>query len=116
MHRSHDELGFSCGMALSYSSVHNKRRSIESHDANGHAFVSLETKVSCGLFLTDRSWTLVYDTEYACQDRKDDVKAGVKSAALLFGAHVRTFLMFFAAIFVGTLIIGGILNEQTAPY
>ena len=24
--------------------------------------------------------------------------------------------MFFAAIFVGTLIIGGILNEQTAPY
>lgn len=30
-------------------------------------------------------WTLVYDTIYAHQDKKDDVHAGVKSTALLFG-------------------------------
>jgi 4-hydroxybenzoate polyprenyltransferase len=33
-------------------------------------------------------WTIGYDTIYAIQDRKDDVKAGVKSTALLFGDHV----------------------------
>jgi 4-hydroxybenzoate polyprenyltransferase len=33
-------------------------------------------------------WTIGYDTIYAIQDRKDDVEAGVKSTALLFGDHV----------------------------
>lgn len=30
-------------------------------------------------------WTLIYDTIYAHQDKSDDVHAGVKSTALLFG-------------------------------
>jgi 4-hydroxybenzoate polyprenyltransferase len=35
------------------------------------------------------AWTIGYDTIYAIQDRRDDVAAGVKSTALLFGAHLR---------------------------
>ncbi|MCW2286107.1 4-hydroxybenzoate polyprenyltransferase [Rhodoblastus acidophilus] len=33
-------------------------------------------------------WTIGYDTIYAVQDRRDDIEAGVKSTALLFGEHL----------------------------
>ncbi|KAI0034587.1 UbiA prenyltransferase family [Vararia minispora EC-137] len=61
-------------------------------------------------------WTIVYDTEYACQDRKDDAKAGVKSTALLFGDHVRSVLAVFAILFLASLVLIGVLNGQTAVY
>ncbi|KAJ3751963.1 hypothetical protein EV360DRAFT_75770 [Lentinula raphanica] len=34
------------------------------------------------------SWTIVYDTIYACQDLNDDKRAGAKSTALLFGSYL----------------------------
>jgi 4-hydroxybenzoate polyprenyltransferase len=37
------------------------------------------------LFLANILWTTAYDTYYAMADRKDDLKAGVKSTAILFG-------------------------------
>lgn len=40
------------------------------------------------LYLSGVAWTIGYDTIYAIQDRKDDVSAGVKSTALLFGEHL----------------------------
>jgi 4-hydroxybenzoate polyprenyltransferase len=33
------------------------------------------------------AWTLVYDTLYAHQDKRDDAKLGLKSTALTFGEH-----------------------------
>jgi 4-hydroxybenzoate polyprenyltransferase len=33
-------------------------------------------------------WTIGYDTIYAVQDRRDDIEAGVKSTALLFGEYL----------------------------
>ncbi|PCH39563.1 4-hydroxybenzoate polyprenyl transferase [Wolfiporia cocos MD-104 SS10] len=57
-------------------------------------------------------WTIVYDTIYACQDRKDDVKAGVKSTAVLFGNFVKPILSLFAAAFVGTLAYAGYVTQQ----
>ena len=47
------------------------------------------------LYLSCIAWTIGYDTIYAIQDRKDDVGAGVKSTALLFGEH----LTFAVALF-----------------
>ncbi len=41
------------------------------------------------------AWTIGYDTIYAIQDREDDVVAGVKSTALLFGDHVRSAVTLF---------------------
>ncbi|EMD35418.1 hypothetical protein CERSUDRAFT_53335 [Gelatoporia subvermispora B] len=67
-------------------------------------------------FLGTVCWTIVYDTIYACQDRKDDVEAGVKSTALLFGDWIRPILMAFAAAFVACLIVAGIRNSQGAGY
>lgn len=58
------------------------------------------------------SWTIVYDTIYACQDRKDDVKAGVKSTAVLFGDYVKPILSCFAAAFIASLIYAGVTTGQ----
>ncbi len=48
------------------------------------------------LYLGGICWTLVYDTIYAHQDKIDDVMAGVKSTALLFGEQTRPWLSGFA--------------------
>ncbi|MEY2169132.1 MULTISPECIES: 4-hydroxybenzoate octaprenyltransferase [unclassified Rhodanobacter] len=37
------------------------------------------------LFIANILWSVVYDTEYAMVDREDDLKAGAKSTAILFG-------------------------------
>jgi 4-hydroxybenzoate polyprenyltransferase len=37
------------------------------------------------LLATNLLWTVAYDTMYAMADRPDDVKAGIKSTAILFG-------------------------------
>ena len=56
------------------------------HSLTGFLPFSLTDKLSD---VHHHSWTIVYDTIYACQDREDDVHAGVKSTALLFGSYVR---------------------------
>lgn len=37
------------------------------------------------LYLANLLWTIAYDTQYAMADRADDLKAGIKSTAILFG-------------------------------
>ena len=37
------------------------------------------------LFTANLLWTVVYDTQYAMVDRKDDLSVGIKSTAILFG-------------------------------
>ena len=37
------------------------------------------------LFTANLLWTVVYDTQYAMVDREDDLSAGIKSTAILFG-------------------------------
>ncbi len=39
------------------------------------------------LYLANLAWTVAYDTAYAMVDRDDDLKVGVKSTAILFGAQ-----------------------------
>jgi len=61
-------------------------------------------------------WTMLYDTIYACQDKKDDVKMGVRSTALLFGSWIRPLLISCGIIFVTMLAAAGILNKQGPVY
>ena len=42
-------------------------------------------KVAWVLFIANVFWTTAYDTIYAMVDRKDDIKAGIRSTAILFG-------------------------------
>ncbi|KAF8955133.1 UbiA prenyltransferase family [Flammula alnicola] len=61
-------------------------------------------------------WTIVYDTIYGCQDKVDDVKAGIKSTSLLFGSYVRPILAVFAAGLIAAIAGAGYLNNQGFPY
>ena len=56
------------------------------------------------------------DTVYACQDIKDDVKMGVRSTAILFGAWIRPLLVLCGLMFVTMLAIAGHLNGQGPAY
>ncbi|KAI0087857.1 UbiA prenyltransferase family-domain-containing protein [Irpex rosettiformis] len=75
-----------------------------------------DTCVIAMLWCGNTCWTIVYDTIYACQDRKDDVRAGVKSTAVLFGERVRTVLSLFATVFVACLFLAGVANEHGLWY
>jgi 4-hydroxybenzoate polyprenyltransferase len=44
------------------------------------------------LFAATVVWALVYDTQYAMVDRDDDLKAGIKSTAILFGRYDRVII------------------------
>ncbi|KAJ7112411.1 4-hydroxybenzoate polyprenyl transferase [Mycena crocata] len=57
-------------------------------------------------------WTMYYDTIYACQDKRDDAQAGVKSTALMFGDWSKPILFLFACGFVLSLICVGIVEEH----
>jgi len=52
------------------------------------AFTALEQPLNGSVWLlytANLLWTVAYDTQYAMVDRDDDLKAGVKSTAILFG-------------------------------
>ena len=58
------------------------------------------------LFLTSLLWPVIYDTFYAMVDRAEDIQAGVKSTAIVFGQYTleiiaalqMTFLLFLVVI------------------
>jgi 4-hydroxybenzoate polyprenyltransferase len=52
-------------------------------------------------------WTLGYDTIYAHQDARDDVSAGIKSTALLFGAKSLRWVALFYALTIAFLALAG---------
>jgi len=62
------------------------------------------------------TWTMWYDTIYACQDKNDDEKAGVKSIVLLLRQNVKVALAIFAIILVSSWAICGILSNGGAAY
>uniref|UniRef100_A0A0G4HYM9 4-hydroxybenzoate polyprenyltransferase, mitochondrial n=1 Tax=Chromera velia CCMP2878 TaxID=1169474 RepID=A0A0G4HYM9_9ALVE len=66
------------------------------------------------LYLTGVCWTLVYDTIYAMQDRKDDVAAGIKSTALLWGDQTREVMSLFALSTVPLLWMTGFAMDTFA--
>ncbi|MBV8802674.1 MAG: 4-hydroxybenzoate octaprenyltransferase [Gammaproteobacteria bacterium] len=48
-------------------------------------------------------WPVIYDTFYAMIDRPEDLKIGVKSTAILFGAHDKTIIAMLQILFLGVL-------------
>ena len=61
------------------------------------------------LYASGVTWTLYYDTIYALQDREDDALIGVRSTALLFGRHSRTWLWGFI---VATVVLMGLAESM----
>ena len=55
------------------------------------------------ILATNMLWVLVYDTLYAMVDREDDIKAGVKSTAILFGKQDRLIIGVIQILFIAAL-------------
>ncbi|KAG0238028.1 Para-hydroxybenzoate--polyprenyltransferase, mitochondrial precursor (PHB:polyprenyltransferase) [Actinomortierella wolfii] len=68
--------------------------------------------VALPLYASGVCWTLVYDTIYAHQDKKDDIKIGVKSTALRFGEKTPTYLAAFSTGMISLLALSGYMNDQ----
>ena len=56
-------------------------------------------------------WAMVYDTIYAHQDLKDDIRAGIKSLAVLYGDRTKTLLWQLLALLVVLLPTYGALSH-----
>jgi 4-hydroxybenzoate polyprenyltransferase len=68
------------------------------------------------LFLGNVIWSVVYDTEYAMVDRDDDIKAGAKSTAILFGDADLPILAILMATFGLAMLFVGQRAHLGWPY
>lgn len=70
------------------------------------AFTALQNEippVAWLLFAATVIWALIYDTMYAMVDREDDLKIGVKSTAILFGAWDKLIIALLQIIMLSLL-------------
>lgn len=72
---------------------------------------------SClSMYLAGISWTLIYDTIYAHQDREDDTLLGLGSTARRFGDNTKNWLSGFSCLTIGALTTCGILENMLWPF
>ena len=68
------------------------------------------------LYMAGIFWTLGYDTIYALQDSRDDLKIKVKSTAIKFGHDIKNFLSFCYISLITLLIALGLLTDRSFLY
>ena len=61
-------------------------------------------------------WTIGYDTIYAHQDKKTDVKIGIKSTAILFGKKTKLCLCMLYLLMILNLVSTGIVFQLTFSF
>lgn len=68
--------------------------------------------VAWWLLLTNLCWTVAYDTEYAMVDKSDDLKIGIRTAAITFGRRDAEMVMVFHGLFLLNMgLIGAYLQR-----
>lgn len=68
------------------------------------------------LMVANLCWVVAYDTYYAMVDRVDDLKAGIKSSAILFGRHDRLIVAMLQGTALLVLIQLGLMMERGESY
>jgi len=68
------------------------------------------------LFLANILWATAYDTFYAMADREDDLLAGIKSTAILFGDDDRIIIGILQVCFLLVMILIGAQLELGVEY
>ncbi len=68
------------------------------------------------LFIGNILWSVIYDTQYAMVDRDDDLKAGAKSTAILFGDADLPILGVLIATFLLAMLFVGQRAQLGWPY
>lgn len=69
------------------------------------------------MLLANVFWSVAYDTEYAMVDRPDDLKIGLKTAAITFGRYdVLAVMLCYAATFALLAVVGAMAGLGIAWY
>ena len=68
------------------------------------------------LLIANILWSVIYDTEYAMVDREDDIKAGAKSTAILFGDADLPILGMLMGTFLLAMLFVGQRAQLGWPY
>jgi 4-hydroxybenzoate polyprenyltransferase len=68
------------------------------------------------LFIANILWTTAYDTYYAMADRKDDLHAGVKSTAILFGDDDKVIIAILQLSFLVVMVLVGSQLALSSSY
>ena len=84
-------LAFNWGALLGWAAVHG----------------SCDWSVVLPLYSAGVSWTMIYDTWYAHQDKEDDKKLGLKSTAIAWGDNTKKIASLYSVGMVGGLGMSG---------
>ncbi|MDP2228167.1 MAG: 4-hydroxybenzoate octaprenyltransferase, partial [Moraxellaceae bacterium] len=68
------------------------------------------------LYAANLCWTVAYDTQYAICDREDDIEAGIKSTAILFGDMDLPIIASLQTLFLFALWMLGARLELAWPW
>lgn len=68
------------------------------------------------LFSANILWATAYDTYYAMADRKDDLRAGVKSTAILFGDDDKVIIAILQLSFLVVMVLVGSQLALSSSY
>ncbi len=68
------------------------------------------------LYLAGILWALAYDTYYAMADKQDDIKLGVKSAAILFGKADLWIIGLIQFLVLGIVLMIGLDAQRGWPF
>jgi 4-hydroxybenzoate polyprenyltransferase len=68
------------------------------------------------LYSANLAWTVAYDTQYAMCDRDDDLKAGIKSTAILFGELDLLMIGLLQGLFLVGLFMLGLQLSLAWPW
>jgi 4-hydroxybenzoate polyprenyltransferase len=104
-------LGFCLAWGIPMGSLALGRECIKFSKAG--AGLDIDPSSLC-LFLANILWTMIYDTIYAHQDLKDDIKAGIKSLAVLYRDDTKGLLWKLLFLMAGFLAAAGWLSG-TSP-
>ena len=82
-----------------------------------YAAVTGELPLVCWLlFFGNILWSVIYDTQYAMVDREDDLKIGVKSTAILFGARDKQIIGYLQLALLAVLVGIGLATGRGGIY
>ncbi|WP_246128529.1 4-hydroxybenzoate octaprenyltransferase [Pleionea sediminis] len=68
------------------------------------------------LYVSTLMWVLAYDTFYGMVDRKDDLKIGIKSTAILFGDADLAIISVIQGFFMFGMLLLGARYDMASPY
>jgi 4-hydroxybenzoate polyprenyltransferase len=78
-------------------------------------FTPATAAATASLFMSHYIWTTIFDYVNACQDTADDIKAGVRSMAVLY-QNTDAFISIMGAAQVGCLVATGVLAGFSPIY